>query len=286
MIRGGGGVLVSSEPSRTDESLLSHIGLSGAAEAGLAIINELSEIAAEVSEDPAGGTGFQDLVQNIDHWQPEEGTSIVAIAASDGLLAGSQRNIALAAQTEVDIAGVSDVRISAGKGLYARAARGISMLACKAGMKMIAASGEFKIQAQDGNIEISSAKHIKLIANEGIELQSPSVRIVAKGAQGNWGSGEINQQSSGDHTIKSSKFAHISGGDGSPEKLNFPTTEVEHDQQVVLTDLQTDQPIAHKKYRISLEDGQVLEGTTNAKGLTERFRTRTAFARYEIELLD
>ena len=162
----------------------------------------------------------------------------------------------------------------------------MSVLACKLGMKLIAAGGDIKIQSQNGSIEISTSKQIKLIANEKIELHSPALKFVAKGAQIDCGGGKIVQQSSGPHTIKSSKFDHVSGGDGNPEKLKIPSMDVEHDQQVLVTDLQTGSPIPSRKYRITVEDGNTFEGVTNSEGLTERFRTKTAFARFEIELID
>jgi type VI secretion system secreted protein VgrG len=162
----------------------------------------------------------------------------------------------------------------------------MSVLACKLGIKLIAGGGDIKVQAQDGHIEITSSKKIKLIASEEIELHSPAIKLVAHGTQIDCGSGRITQQSSGAHSIKSSKFEHTSGGSGTPEKLKLPSTEVEHDQQVLITDLQTDEPVRNRRYRISVEDGQVLEGSTDNEGLTKRFQTKTSFARYEIELLD
>jgi type VI secretion system secreted protein VgrG len=62
--------------------------------------------------------------------------------------------------------------------------------------------------------------------------------------------------------------------------------EVQHDQQVLVTDMQTDEPLKNRKYRISVEDGQVFEGATDNEGLTKRFHTKIPFAQYEIELLD
>jgi type VI secretion system secreted protein VgrG len=109
---------------------------------------------------------------------------------------------------------------------------------------------------------------------------------VAQGTQIDCGGGKITQQSSSSHTIKSSKFEHQSGGDGSPEKVDMPSIEVEHDQQILVSDLQSDEPVPDRKYRITVEDGQVIEGQTDKNGLTERFKTKTAFARYDIEFLE
>lgn len=66
----------------------------------------------------------------------------------------------------------------------------------------------------------------------------------------------------------------------------MPSLEVEHDQQVEVLDHQTDEPMPNRRYRIRVEDGKTYEGTTDEKGLTERFGSKTAFAQFEIEIID
>lgn len=226
------------------------------------------------------------MVEKLEKWKDVGGDPIVALSARTGIVAGTAGSIALASQNEIHSNSGRDTNIGAGGGLFARASKGISVLACKLGMKLIAAGGDIKIQSQDGRIEISAAKQIKLIANEKIELHSPAIKLVAQGVQIDCASGKITQQSSGAHTIKSSKFDHLGGGDGTPEGFSIPSTEVEHDQQVVVLDHQTDKPIPNRKYRVKVEDGQTFEGVTDSEGLTERFKSKTAFAQFEIEILD
>jgi type VI secretion system secreted protein VgrG len=68
--------------------------------------------------------------------------------------------------------------------------------------------------------------------------------------------GAITQQSSGAHTIKSSKFTHVGPGDGSPAEVKQPTSDAKHDQQTVLRWIGTDEPMQHQRYRITTEDGR------------------------------
>ncbi|MBV6323126.1 type VI secretion system tip protein VgrG [Duganella sp. HSC-15S17] len=285
-IRGVKGVLISaSRQANSTESQLSRDELSSTAELSQQVAQQLSSLAAKHAEDAADGPELDQLVGRIRKWDGE-GEPIVAVSAPAGAFIGSQQSLALGAKSTIEMVSVADTRIGSGRDLMLRATRGISMFAFKLGIKLIAASGNIRIQSQDGDIEIMSLKRIKLIANEGIELQSPAVKIIAQGCQVNYGGGAITQQSSGVHTIKSSKLVHGGDGDGSPEKLNLPSTEVEHDQHVLVTDLRTEEPIANRKYRVTLEDGQVFEGVTNNSGLTEKFTTKIAFASYQIELLD
>nr|WP_301549473.1 type VI secretion system Vgr family protein [Duganella sp. BJB1802] len=285
-VRGAKGVLItaSGQPNASG-SLLSREELSSTAELSQQVAQQLSTLAEKHAEDSVDGPELGELVGRIKKMDGD-GEPIVAVSAPAGAFIGSQQSLALGARSTVDMVSVTDTHIGAGRDLMLRATRGISMFAFKLGIKLIAASGNIRIQSQGGDVEITSLKRIKLIANEGIELQAPAVKFVAQGCQINYGGGAITQQSSGVYTIKSSKFVHEAGGDGSPENLNLPSTEVTHDQQVLVTDLRTDEPIASRKYRIMLEDGQVFEGVTNNSGLTEKFSTKLAFSSYQIELLD
>jgi len=41
-----------------------------------------------------------------------------------------------------------------------------------------------------------------------------------------------------------------------------------------------------QRYRVTLEDGQIVEGRTNAEGMTQDFGSEIPFAHYTIEALD
>ncbi len=293
-IRGAQGVLITASARiNSTGSMLSRDELSSVTDLSGQVAEQLAGLAEKHADDAADGKELSSLIGRVKNWDggdtsPSDGSGepIVAVSAPAGAFIGSQESIAICAKSSVDVVSVADGRIGTGGNLMLRAIRGVSMFAFKLGIKLIAASGNIRIQAQNGDIEITSLKRIKLIANDGIELQSPILKLIAQGCQANYGDGKITQQSSGLHTIKASKFSHEGGGDGTPEILMLPTTEIEHDQQVLITDLMTDEPMADQKYRITLEDGQVFEGTTSHEGLSERFSTKVAFAKYQIELLD
>ncbi len=284
-IRGEAGVLITAGPfTTTKREMLDREACVSAVSLAHSVHKQLVKVASEVSGDQVEEDSLADIAEKLERWSVGGGNPLVAVSARSGIVAGATAPIVLASQSDVHADSGRDMNICAGGNFFARAAKGVSMLASKLGMKLIAAAGDIKIQSQEGSIEISTSKRIKLLANERIELHSPSIRFIAKGAQIECGGGKITQQSSGPHTIKSSKLDHLSGGDGSPDELKFQSMDVEHDQQVLVTDIRTDQPLANQKYRIIVEDGKIYEGTTNENGLTERFRTKTAFARYEIEL--
>ncbi|MGW8389369.1 type VI secretion system Vgr family protein [Pseudoduganella sp. HUAS MS19] len=286
-IRGETGVLISAAScSGQGREMLDREPCLSAASLAHGVHRHLAEVASKASEDAEAADLLGDLIECVEGWNGAGGKPVVAIAARNGILHGTAGPIALASQTEIHSNSGQDTNVGAGGNLFARAAKGVSVLACKLGIKLIAAGGDIKIQSQDGSIEISTSKKIKLIANEKIELHAPAIKFVAQGTQIECNGGQIIQQCSGKHTIKSSKFDHLSGGDGTPQSLKVDDTDVEHDQQVLVTDLRSDKPLVNQRYRITVEDGKVYEGRTDSEGLTERFKTTAAFARYEIELTD
>jgi type VI secretion system secreted protein VgrG len=286
-VRGKSGVLISAAPFDTQRrEVLERSPCMGAANLAHEVYLHLADVASKAAGDPEAEDSIGKVVSSVENWSDGGGDPVVAISAPKGILAGSPEAIVLASQTDIHADSGRDINIGAGGSLFARAAKSVSILASKLGMKLIAVGGDIKVQAQNGSIEISTSKRIKLIANERIELHSPAIKLVAQGTQVDYGGGKITQQSTGAHTMKSPRFDHISGGEGDPEKIKVPSLDVEHDQQVLVTDLQSDEPIPNQRYKITVEDGQVIEGTTDSQGLTERFWTKTAFARYEIELLE
>jgi type VI secretion system secreted protein VgrG len=181
----------------------------------------------------------------------------------------SQNNLALGAQTHVDVVSVGNTQFSVGKRLLARVSESISLFAHRLGIKLIAASGKLELQTHGDDVEITSAKRIVLTAADEIVLQAPKVRLVAQGAQVDIGGGAITQQSSGAHTIKSSTFAHVGPGGGAPPGVELPTSTLKTDEKFVLARRGSGRPHANQRYRIELDDGRTIEGFTDQQGHTE-----------------
>jgi type VI secretion system secreted protein VgrG len=137
------------------------------------------------------------------------------------------------------------------------------------GMKLIAAAGNIAMQTHNGDIELTTSGKIKLHAGQGIELQAPQVKILAEGAQSDFGGGAILHQTSGSYAIKSSTFSHTKPGGANPPGVSFPTTHVETDERLVLFHQMTGEPIAGRRYKLELENGRVISGVTDEHGRTE-----------------
>lgn len=296
-IRGGQGVFISADASlRAVGRQLERDGLNGLAEAFKTIQKQLAELADTHNAGGADGEPLAQLAGHVKQWESGSNTDggtqdagggqpVVAIEAPAGLLIGSQANVSIGAQTHVDVVSVGNAQMSAGRKLMLHAMQSISLFAHKLGMKLISASGKVEIQAHDDNIELTSAKRIVLIASGEIVLQAPKVTIVTQGAQAAYGGGAITYQCTGAYAVKSANVAFSGPGGGNPEPLNLPGSVVKHDQRVRMTDYNTAMPLANQRYRAKLEDGQVIEGTTDAEGVTEVLKSSIPFGRYTIEAL-
>ncbi|MGJ7914602.1 type VI secretion system Vgr family protein [Massilia sp. LXY-6] len=296
-VRGAQGVLISATARpKASGKQLDRSELIGLVEALQGVQQQLSELSVTHHADDTDDKELKQLIGYLKQWEAGSNTQkdstgaggqpVVALSAPGGVAVTSQDNIAIGAQTHVDVVSIGNTQLSVGRKLLARGSENISLFAHRLGIKLIAASGKLELQTHADDIELTSSKRIVLTATDEIVLQAPKVRIVAQGAQVDIGGGAITQQSSGEHTIKSSKFAHVGPGGGSPAAVPSMTSEAAHDQQTVLRWIGTDEPMKNQRYRITTEDGRTFEGRTDAAGLTERFTSAIPFGRYSIEALD
>jgi type VI secretion system secreted protein VgrG len=282
-VRGKSGVFISAEAQRRAEgALLQRDSLLGLAEVLQSVQKQLSELAQHHHADSTPATKLEDLVKRLKAWEAgtnvdPDGTEgkapVVAVSAPAGIAIGSQDNVLVGAQSQIDLISAGGTNLNAGKAFLVRAAEGVSVFAHKLGMKLIAASGKMELQTHKDDIELTSAKRIVLSAADEIILQAPKVRFLAKGAQVNIGGGEIVQQCSGNHTIKSAKFAHVTGGGGDVAALTLPTSDLKVDERIVLFDQQSGLPVKNRAYRAILGDGQEITGRTDTEGRTELMKS-------------
>jgi len=297
-LRGGHGVLISADASlRAAGRQLDRNGLAGLAAALSSIQQQLAELAETHETDAVEGESLDQLKKHVEQWEEGSNTAgqsagggggkpVVAIDAPAGVLMGSQAGVAIGAQTDVDLVSVRNTQVSAGRKLMLHALQGISLFAHAFGVKLIAASGKVEIAAQDENVEITSAKRIVLVASEEIVFQSPKVTVVTQGAQAVFSDGGITHQCTGSFTVKSAKTEFPGAGEGRSLSLRMPESEVEHNQRVRLADLSTGEPLVNQRYRITLDDGDVIEGRTGTDGMTQDFKSGVPFDGYMIEAID
>lgn len=277
-VRGGQGVLISAEAGGGRQ--LERGGLLGLAEVMQSVLEELERQAISHNEDEEAQPRLAGLVDKLRRWhegsnvaEGSGGAPIVAASGPAGVLVASEDNVAIGAQSKIDLVSASDTELSAGRNLFVRAARCLSLFAYSLGVKLVAGRGNITLQTHQGHIEIKSSGRISLVAAEGIDLQAPEVKVVAQGAQTAWGEGAITQQSAGKHTVKAAELVHAGAAGATPAGLDLDHAPLETDERAVVVDRQTGLPAIGRRYIARHQDGTTIQGVTDEEGRTDVLQT-------------
>jgi type VI secretion system secreted protein VgrG len=283
-VRGGKGVLLTAHPGgQGGGEQLERGNLIGLAQVMQGVLDELSRLAVEHAQDEEAKPRLADLVDKLKRWH--EGTNvaqgidqaaqpILAAAAPGGIILGSDDNIALGAQTKIDLVSAGDTELSTGRNLFLRAARHLSIFVYELGMKLVAARGDVVVQTFRGKVYIKSSDEIELIATKKITLQAPEVEVVSHGARTDWNDGAITQQSTAKHVIDAPHFEHAAPSGDGPASLAEAKGDLLTDERLVLFDRQTGLPVKGRRYVAKHEDGTMVEGVTDDEGRTSILKSK------------
>jgi type VI secretion system secreted protein VgrG len=276
-IRGGKGVLLTAAASpHAEGTQLGRAGLVGLADLLQGVVDEVGRLAEHHAGDESTGR-LADLAGKLRHWHEgsnlapgsrDGGAPIVAVTAEAGIVLASPDSVALGSEKKVTVASAGDAEVTAGRNIFVRAARGLSMFAHELGMKFVAARGNVSVQAHQGNIEIKSSGRISIIAAEGIDFQAPEIKLVAQGAQTDLGKGGIVQHCAEKYVVKAAQSVRVGPGGGTPAGLKLPVSQIRTDEHVILRDRHTHEPLPRQRYIAHLEDGRTFDGITDELGRT------------------
>jgi type VI secretion system secreted protein VgrG len=292
--RGEQGVFVSADALPSEGSpMLERSPLIGLAEVLQSIQQQLAQLATTHRAGTVDGAKIAQVIRQLEDWEngsntaPQGaggGAAMVAVSAPSGIALGSADNLLLGAQTNIDAVSAGNTQITAGHDVLLHAGEGFGVFAHAKGIKLVTANDSIDLQAHAGDIVLTAAKRIALRAGEEIVMEAPKIRQVTQGAQVDLGGGQITQQSSGAHVIKSSSFAQVGPGGGTPPGLTLPASTLKTDEQFVLFNRQNSEPVANRGYRATLDDGQVIEGRSDAQGRTQ-MTNADAFRQIELIIL-
>ena len=171
-IRAAQGLLISTDKrAEAQGRVLDTQELVGQLEAALAIAKQLAELSSSHQADGTDTAPQEKLLDHFKQWDTERlgGAAILGVSAPDGVALASPLNIVASAGRHVDVTAVQDVNVSTGRKILMRAAQGLSAFA-KAGMKLIAGTGDIAVQAQQGKTEVGASE-----INEAIERTVPAL---------------------------------------------------------------------------------------------------------------
>lgn len=117
-------------------------------------------------------------------------------------------------------------------------------------------------------------------------MQAPKVTLVSRGAQAAFGGGSIIHRCSDPFQVHSARTELQGAAGGNAISLQMPESAVAHDRRVRMADLTTGEPLVNQRYRVAMADGQILEGRTDAEGMTQQLASSIPFGHFSIEALD
>nr|WP_241025348.1 type VI secretion system Vgr family protein [Burkholderia sp. Ac-20384] len=198
-------------------------------------------------------------------------SGVIVLGAEAGTVNVTPKSHVAYAGENIDQVAQQHVQMTSGQRLNATAGQGMNLFARGEGLKAVAGEGPLLLQAQADTLTANAQKDIKLTSNEGqLVAMAKTIRLVAEdGSYVEIGNG-VTIGTNG--SIKLLSASHQWGGPSTQQASQTPFSRAPTDQQFRLhfpghTD---DAPAiaANRSYRISLDDGRVIEGKSDATGLT------------------
>jgi type VI secretion system VgrG family protein len=244
--------------------------LVGQLEAALAIAKQLADLSSSHQADGTDTGPQEKLLDKLKQWDTETpgGAALIGVSAPDGIALASPLNIVASAGRHVDVTAVQDVNVSTGRKVMMRAAQGLSAFA-KAGMKLIAGTGDVAVQAQQGKTEVGASERLHLYSLKDVLIEAPNIVLKANGVTYSLGDGKVLASSSGEHKIETSKFTFTGGGAGSPDLPHMPASTMKTNEQFALAN-RAGQALRSTEHKVFDETGAVRDaGKLGADGANQ-----------------
>lgn len=224
----------------------------------------------------SAGEGAQAVAYSEPHLQ---------ISAPKGIVTTTPVDAVIVAGTQVMLAAKQDANVAVGGNLAIAATEGISLYAhgkavgqtsdAAPGIALHAASGKVGVTASEGGVAFAAEKLVTFAstqANATVEGKQ-HVLLNAAGAQVKIVKGTIELHAPGTVTFKGAQHNFVGPG-GAQADTALPKGKPPHDEQFVLRDKHTNEPVPHRPYRVEDAQGNVLaQGLTDEQGRVARVYT-------------
>ncbi|CAM2168914.1 type VI secretion system secreted protein VgrG [Paraburkholderia sacchari] len=265
-VRGAKGVLVSAEAqTAANGQQLNMRGAVGLLEQALQQMEALSEAAASAQAIAADYQRQRDLLNGTLKDLKKAGILLgapdgIGFASGDSLQFSAQKNLIATAGGNADIGVLRRFTVAAGEL--------VSLFAQKLGLKIIAAKGKVEIQAQSDDMNLLSAKDMRITsANSRVTIEAKEELLLkCGGSYIRISSTGIEDGTRGNRTIRSAEFSRQG-----PSSLAETINNWEHapfDEEFTLKWPFSNERVANQIFSIIRDDGNVLQGNTDAAGKT------------------
>jgi type VI secretion system secreted protein VgrG len=239
----------------------------------------LGNYAAEHRAPPVDDKPQAEMASRLAQWEngantaPEGqdgGAAMIGVTAPDGISFATPKALVSYAGSNLDSAAQQHMQLSAGQRFNLNAGQGVSLFAHHGGFQAIAHHGNFLLQSQHDDMEINSAKNVKITATDGkVLVMAKEIQFIAEDGSFIKVGGGLTLGTKGDIKHHAASFPF----DG-PTAMHaeLPTFSAgSPDQKFALkyganSDSASIAP--NRRYEIEMSDGSVIKGLSDAAGKT------------------
>jgi len=205
-----------------------------------------------------------------DHF-PELAEPDIVLTGSAGISMAAERSTHIASSEDVAVTSGRHVGIAVGRSLFASVSNAFSLFVHKAGMALVAAAGKVRIDAQTDGVDVTARKAIRLTSTaDTIHLHAAKEIVLHAGRT------EVRisdrgyvVRTAGEHTIHAGSHQT---DHAQVRPMHVPVTP-EHPgryaAQFVLLEHGSGFALPNQPYRITLDNGRVVDGVSNELGETD-----------------
>jgi type VI secretion system secreted protein VgrG len=241
------------------------------------LFQSLGQTAAARGGQQVDSQGIEALRQSLNQWpaptSDSSGEPVVAVAAEAGIASATPRSQVHYAGENHDTVAQDHLQLTSGAALRMNAGKGISAFAQDEGINVIANRGKVLVQAQNDDIVLNALKNLHLSAAEGeMIVTAPTIRLVADDGSYIKIGGGIEMGTQGKAIVHASDHDWVGP---KTDRVSLPTFSRDPAAQRLAFHYPGDaeespRRAADHPYQIELEDGSLVQGTTDEAGLTQR----------------
>ena len=243
-------------------------------EGALSLAKSLADCAAQHqgnASDQAPQATLSQAVRDLGHGSNAEkgiggGTPLVAVSAPGGITLGTPQSTTIAAGRHIDLVAEHNAQLTAGQKMNLHAGQGISQFAHAGGIKSIAHHGKQIIQAQHDDIQIAADQSVHITASHVMVSADKHITLTSGGGYIRIADGNIEIHCPGKVSIKGASYNFTGPTSMAAQLPAFGASDT--GKFFVLRYGPTKTPVQGKKYRITMDDGQVIDGVTDKLGRT------------------
>lgn len=252
-----------------------------------ALFKALGEYAGQHGGQAADGAAQNQLATTLKNWDPTatgggsgsaspagagDAQAIMAFGAATGSIAVTPKTHVTYAGENIDQVAQQHLQLMSGQRLNATAGQGMQLFARGKGIQAIAGEGPMLLQVQTDALTANAQKGVKISTNENeVLITGPTIRFVAEDGSYIKIGGGVTLGTNGD--IKLLSASHQWGGPSTQQAAKTNFNNAPTDQRFRLhypgESPESTAAAAHQPYRITLDDGRVIEGKSDANGHTD-----------------